>query len=880
MRVEPRATYRLQLRPGFGFAEAADVLPYLADLGVSHVYLSPCLRARAGSTHGYDVVDFGMVNPELGGAGEMEALLRAVGDAGLGVLLDIVPNHMATSARENPWWWDVLENGPSSAYASFFDVDWDGPEAAEGMLVPVLDDHYGRVLEEGRLSVLRQGTSIQVRFAEHAFPAAPRSLAPLLQRVAERTGSTALAAVSRGLGALPAPQSTDRESVERRRHDKEALTHLFRLVLNEEAAVAPAVDAELEHLSREPNRLDAFLTQQNYRLAFWRIAARELPYRRFFDIDQLVALRAEDAAVFEETHAVVLRWLREQRIDGLRVDHVDGLRTPQAYLHRLRAAAPDAWIVVEKILENQEELPAAWPVGGTTGYDFLNLTTGLLVDTAGAQRHTEIHAAFTGDDADYGRILLEKKRLVLRELFGADVARLTRLLAAVCRGYRRDYARGDLEQALREAAACFPVYRTYVEPGAPPASDQDARFIGQAIEMARRARPDIPADLFDLLHQVLLLNRDGPEERELALRFQQLTGPAMAKGAEDTACYAYTRFVALNEVGAEPDRFGVTTATFHHAMESTVARGGTGLLATSTHDTKRSEDVRARLALLSEIPDAWGAAVRRWSAHNDRHNRNHRVDRSAEYLLYQTLVGAWPLGADRAVAYMEKAAREAKTYTSWRRRDEDYEAALREFVTGVLADQAFAADLAAFVTPLVWPGRVNSLAQTLLKLTAPGVPDIYQGCELWDLSLVDPDNRRLVDFGRRREVLAELTGASPEVVLARADDGWPKLWLIRRALQLRARRPDAFGPSGSYTPLAARGSRSDHVVAFMRAESALTVVPRLILSLAGDWADTTLRLPRGAWRNVLTGEAAEGSVPMAHLLGRFPVALLERAGPS
>ncbi|GIW07713.1 MAG: maltooligosyl trehalose synthase [Dehalococcoidia bacterium] len=876
------ATYRVQLNPAFGFDEAAQIVPYLADLGVSHLYASPYLQAAPGSTHGYDVVDHTRVNEELGGEAGHARFIRALGDAGLGHILDIVPNHMAIVTPGNRWWWDVLENGPASRYAAYFDVDWDPPEAKlrNTVLLPILGDHYGRVLEAGELTLIREGGSFSIRYFEHAVPVAPRSLDSVLGAAARRAGSDELAFLADAFGALPLATATDPMSIRRRHRDKEVLRVQLARLLEREPAVAEALDEVVAEVNANPDALDAILERQNYRLAYWRTAGRELGYRRFFDINSLAGLRTESGQVFANTHQLILRWLDRGMLDGVRVDHIDGLRDPAEYLRRLREAARDAWIVVEKILEPGEDLPESWPIGGTTGYDFLNRVNGLFVDPAGEAPLTAIYAEFTGDSTEYPTIVREKKQLILRELLGSDVNRLTAQLVDICEGHRRfrDYTRHELHEALREVIACFPVYRTYVRAATAEVREQDVRYVRCAIEAAKANRPDLDPILFEFLADLVLLQALGTPEAEFAMRFQQLTGPAMAKGVEDTAFYTFTRFISLNEVGGDPSHFGISPDAFHRTCAETRRRWPETMLTTSTHDTKRSEDVRARLNLLSEIPEQWGEAVYRWAAHNERHKRDGWPDRNAEYLFYQTLVGAWPLETVRAVQYMEKASREAKVQTSWTAPNVAYEDALRRFVEAVLADEAFLADLEAFVTPLVEPGRINSLAQTLLKLTTPGVPDIYQGCDLWDLSLVDPDNRRPVDFARRRALLADLDGATPEAIWARIDEGLPKLWVIRQALQLRRRRPGLFRWRGAYEPLAAAGPQADHVVAFCRGGGALTVVPRLVLRL-GEWKRTALELPPGRWTNVLTGDEWEGGrVTLARLLRRFPVALLEKVG--
>jgi (1->4)-alpha-D-glucan 1-alpha-D-glucosylmutase len=882
-RREPRATYRVQLQPGFGFAEAAGLADYLAELGVSHLYSSPCLQTTPDSLHGYDVVDPTRVSAELGGAAGHEQLVEALRRHGFGLILDIVPNHMAITA-ENPWWQDVLANGPASRYAAFFDVDWDPPEARlqNVVLLPVLGDHYGRVLEAGELRVVREGARFTVRYQDHRFPVSPRSLETLLAAAAERCGAELLAFLAGAHGRLPHPTATDWASVQRRHRDARVLADLLERLLCEEPRVAAALDAALAEVNAKPDALDAWLERQNYRLAFWRAAGRDLGYRRFFDISTLIGLRMEDPRVFADTHALVLRWLGEGVLDGVRIDHPDGLRDPEGYLRRLHDAAPRAWIVVEKILEPGERLRDTWPVAGTTGYEFLQRVGGLFVSPEGERPLTECYATFTGEPTDYAALVRETKHLVMRDILGADVNRLTARFLEICERHRRhrDYTRHELHEALRETVACFPVYRTYVRAEMGEVHNADVRTVEDAIAAAKAHRSDLD-DLLDFLRDILLLRVRGPAETELAMRFQQLTGPVMAKGVEDTAFYRFHRLVALNEVGGDPGALGVSVDAFHRACADTAARWPLTMLATSTHDTKRGEDVRARLALLSEIPGEWATAVRRWAARNARYRRGEWPDRNAEYLCYQTLVGAWPLEVDRARAYMEKAAREAKVHTSWTDRNEAYEAALGTFVERALADADFVADLDAFVAPLVAPGRTNALAQTVLKLTAPGVPDLYQGTELWTLTLVDPDNRRPVDYELRRRLLRELAALTPEAILARSDEGLPKLWVIRQALGLRRRRPELFGPAGTYRALWAAGRRADHVVAFCRGDGAITVVPRLVLTLAGDWQDTTVDIPSGRWEHVLTGDRLEGGlVPLAGLLARFPVALLERQGPS
>jgi (1->4)-alpha-D-glucan 1-alpha-D-glucosylmutase len=881
----PLSTYRAQFRPEFGFDEAAAIAGYLADLGISHLYSSPYLQAARGSTHGYDVVDPTRVNEELGGEEGHARLCHALGEAGLGQVLDVVPNHMAITERRNTWWWDVLENGPSSRYAAYFDVDWNPPQARlrDTVLLPILGDHYGRVLEAGELKLVRRSGKFEIHYHEHRMPVAPRSLDTLIAEAARRCGSPGcpdLAFIADALGQLPIATLTDRESVARRHRDKEVLAGQLARLCEERPGIAAAVDAVVEDWNADPDRLDELLQRQNYRPALWRTAGQELDYRRFFDVHTLIGLRAEDERVFADTHGLVLGWLKEGVLDGVRIDHPDGLRDPQGYFDRLRAEAPEAWIVVEKILEPGEPLRDSWPVDGTTGYDFMNLAGGLFVDPAGERPLTDLYVELTGESVDWTGLVREKKLMVLGDLLASDVNRLAEVFLQVCERHRRhrDYTRFELRQAIREVVACFPVYRSYVRAEVGNVTPEDIHVVEEAIETAKASRTDLSPDLFDFFRDLLLLKVRGEVESELVMRFQQLTGPAMAKGVEDTSFYNFHRLISLNEVGGSPGEFGVSVENFHRRCGEAQRRWPVAMLSTSTHDTKRSEDVRARISLLSEIPERWGETVRRWFERNGKHRRGGCPDRNAEYLLYQTLVGAWPISVERVQAYLEKATREAKVHTSWTRGNAEYEEALRGFAQAVLEDPDFVADLEGFVAPLVERGRVSSMAQTLLKIAAPGVPDFYQGTEIWDLSLVDPDNRRPVDYVLRRRLLEELEkGMGPEEILARMDDGLPKLWTIRQGIRLRRSRPEAFGPDSTYEPLQVSGEKADHAVAFLRGGDVAVVVPRLGLRLEGDWGDTALDLPAGRWRNELTRDEVEGkNVSLAGLLARFPVALLAR----
>ncbi|MFO7974951.1 MAG: malto-oligosyltrehalose synthase, partial [Candidatus Hydrogenedentota bacterium] len=738
MNPEFIATYRVQLQPEFGFAEAADLVSYLADLGISHFYSSPYLQAAAGSVHGYDVVDPTRINRELGGESAHTRLCETLQSAGLGQLLDVVPNHMAIAGKQNPWWWDVLENGPSSLYATYFDVDWDASENRwpNKVLLAVLGDHYGRVLEDGQLQLAHEQGVFTLHYHEHVFPLDPSSLAEPLARAAETCGSELVAFLAESHARLPRPTVTARQAVERRHRDKAVLLDLLARLCRENPAIEKALQSEVKRLNRNPDALDALIELQNYRLAFWRTASRDLGYRRFFDIKDLAGLRVEDLEVFQASHALPIRLVRKGWVHGLRIDHPDGLREPAEYFHRLRQTCPETWLVAEKILEPGEKLPSDWPIAGTTGYDFLNLVMGLFIDPENEDKLTRIYEEFIGEETDFSELARTSKRLVLTELLGSELNRLTSLFVDICERHRRhrDYTRYELREALCETAVCFPVYRSYVRASRGAVSKDDETVVSRAVEEAKVENPDLDPELFRFLGEVLLLRVPGTLEGELAMRFQQLTSPAMAKGLEDTAFYRYHRLTALNEVGGDPSHFGNSIEQFHQANIERQERYPLAMLASTTHDTKRSEGVRARLALLSEIPERWADTVRAWAVHNERHRNEDVPDRNSEYLFYQTLVGAWPISLERMTAYMEKSVREAKVHTRWTQQDEAYETGLRDFIKAVMTDEAFRAKLEGFVNDLIPPGRINSLAQTLLKLTAPGVPDIYQGTELWNLS--------------------------------------------------------------------------------------------------------------------------------------------------
>jgi (1->4)-alpha-D-glucan 1-alpha-D-glucosylmutase len=882
----PISTYRLQLHKNFTFADASAVADYLWALGISHVYSSPYLQAAPGSMHGYDVVDHQKVNEELGGVEAHERFSIKLGENGLGQILDIVPNHMAIG-RENRFWWDVLENGTASRYASFFDIDWNPQEERlrDKVLVPVLAEQYGRVLESGGIKVLRTGSRFVVEAAGQTLPVAPTSMPAILSKAAVYANSDALSFAAASFGRLPNPSFEDRRTVLARHRDKVVIAGLMARLCAEEPGVCSAIDRAVQELNADHDALDDFLNQQNYRLAYWKTADQQLGYRRFFDVNNLIGLRMERAHVFEETHALILDWLRRGVLDGVRVDHPDGLRDPLEYFKRLREAAPSAWIIGEKILAANEYLREEWPIEGTSGYDFMNVVNGLLVSPQGMAELTTVYGEFTGQPTSFPQIAHEKKISVTQEALGSDVNRLTTIFVDICENHRnqRDATRADVRRAIRELAGCFSVYRTYVFPGAKdrPAeiTDEDRYIIGKAISCARENRPDIDSGLFDFFEQILTLQIVGRQESEFVLRFQQFTSPVMAKGVEDTAFYCFNRLTSLCEVGGDPGRNGLSVEEFHQYQAKMQVTHPCTMTTLSTHDTKRSDDVRARLAVLSEIPHEYADALAGWAAMNEQYKTKSLPDRNSEYFLYQTLIGAWPIDAERTKAYMQKAMREAKQQTTWVANNKEYEDALNGFIDAILVDKAFIAELEALVARILLPGRINSLTQTLLKHTAPGVPDLYQGSELWDLSLVDPDNRRPVDYELRRKLLAELGGLTPERIVARMDEGMPKLHVIRTALWLRREHPDWFGPGSAYTPVAATGSKADHVVAYLRGDHVLTIGVRANVMRGNTWDETNLKLPSrskgGRWCNRLTGESFKaGVVAVEKLIGSFPVALL------
>jgi len=946
----PRATYRLQLGSEMGLREARELVRYLDRLGLSDLYTSPLMQARRASPHGYDVTDPTRIDDGLGGEDAFAALVADLHQHDMGLLLDVVPNHMAAS-YENPWWRDVLESGPSSPYSHFFDIQWRGPgreERESRLLLPALGDHYGRVLHAGELELDFVGTGFTVRYHDRVFPIDPETsdaiIEPCLERLREELPARhpalrELAEILALVTQLPARKDRPPRRITERHRRKLAIGERLARVSQEQPEVAAALKATCRELGGRKGDPDSFrelhrlLERQAYRLSYWKTARLRINYRRFFDIDQLVGVRVDDPAVFAARHPLLLRMVQEGQVSGVRIDHVDGLLDPRGYLDALRehlgGESGDLYILVEKILDRDEELREDWPVQGTTGYDFLNAVLRMLVDPEGLERLELEYRRQCGNDEDMARVAWRCRMQAMETLLAAEVEFLGREIELLAAGdiVARDISRQELRLALLEVGAALPVYRTYVREG--DVSEQDRRLIRSALEAARARTPlRLVSDAtFEFLEHVLLFEPSDalPEERDRWLRtvgrWQQLTGPVMAKGYEDTACYAYNAFTALNDVGSDPrrDPAGFGLAPFHAFCRARASRWPGTLNATSTHDTKRSEDVRMRLAALSDLSAEWEQSVKRWS-HMNRPQRVEVAGRAVpdaveEALIYQTLVGAWPLDEGelpefqrRIADYLRKALREAKRRTSWISPHPAHEDAVLGFVDSLFSSShgnRFLRDFHRFQKKLAFYGALNSLSQTLLKLTAPGVPDLYQGSELWDLSLADPDNRRPVDFARREQLLDQIEqlaeqspGRLAGELLSNWTDGRIKLFLIWRALELRRQKPALF-KRGDYTPLEAVGPRRESVCAFarrFREDWALVVAPRLAAQLVRPerfplgkevWGVGSLQLPEKApsrWVDVLSGSTIEASLVegapglrLHQLFEHFPLALLRPA---
>ncbi len=860
MRARWIATYRLQLHAGFPLSAAQRVLGYLADLGISHVYLSPCLQAVPGSQHGYDIVDPSRISEDLGGEQAWSRFVQAARALQLRILLDVVPNHMSAS-QYNPWWDDVLKHGPFSQFADFFDFRI---RPGEPFCVHLcsLAQPYGAVLEAGELRIEVIGNEPRVRHHENSWPLGPLSLGALL------TSDERCFDELQRLRGVAGPNEEDQCAY--RRHAERAAA-----ILAEAAACGRLQDA-VSRVQNDKARIDALLRTQYYLLHGWKLAGELTNYRRFFDIDTLIGIRVERSEVVAATHARIEQMIANDEIDGLRVDHPDGLRAPKAYFERLRHVLPQGRIYIEKILENDERLKEDWPIDGTVGYEFLAKINRLWMDDQRVDVLTATYADFTGHSVNFGKLVREKKRAILETTFSASFEQLVAAALKIARSawQTRDLSPRQLKEALQKLVTALPIYRTYRTANA--LDEEDKRALLEALQSARIGFPEQDSAAFDFLAALLTKADLNEAEADFIAQWQQLTPAVMAKGVEDTMFYCFDRLVSCNEVGSQASLVGISADKFHEFCHYLSERWPNNMLTTSTHDNKRSEDVRARISILSEIPERWSEALHQWSQLNANAWQNRLPDRHAEYLLYQTLIGAWPIDHDRAWQYMLKACREAKINTSWHEPNISFEEKIRGFVGGVFETPDFIVSLQRFIEPLIVPGRINSLAQTLIKMVAPGVPDFYQGTELWDLSLVDPDNRRPVDFALRAELLRRAAQLGLSGVLSDWDSGLPKLWMTARVLGLRRERSEDFSADAKYQPLVAQGSHLGRLLAFRRGENLIAVVPRFTMTLGGEWGDTRLPLPGGSWRNCFTGESVEREIFPAALFASFPVALLIR----
>ncbi len=915
----PNCTYRLQFNRDFTFADARAITHYLHELGVSDAYASPYFQARAESLHGYDITDHNKLNAAIGSRDEYDAWISELHAHQMGQLLDFVPNHMGIGEPLNQWWMDVLENGPSSMHAPYFDIDWHPLKAdlQEKVLLPILGDQYGRVLERGELKVRFEAGAFSLCYFKHELPIAPGTYRYILEIALEKLAGfqdeefyAEFQSILTALEYLPKRTERDGDRIAERVREKEIIKRRLERRMEEAPQVRDAVERAIVQINGQPgdarsfDRLDELLNAQSYRLAFWRVAAEEINYRRFFDINDLAAIRMELPEVFHATHQLLLELVHAGAVTGLRIDHPDGLLLPREYFEKLQQNCAEAlqvpppsdqraiYLIVEKILTGNEKLPQDWPIHGTTGYEFGKEVTQLLVDASAEAAMTNIYRRFIGHSVHFGHLVYAKKRQVMRLSLANDVNVLGNMADRLSEQNRwfRDFTLQALARAVRETIACFPVYRTYLAPGQ-SVREEDQQVVERAIAAAKRRNPAIDTSVFNFLRDILLFrfpeNLDDAARAahtQFVLKFQQYTGPIMAKGLEDTAFYIFNRLAALNEVGGEPQHFGISAETFHQRNLERQRDWPATLLTTSTHDTKRSEDVRARMVAISEVPDLWRRSVQRWRTNNRRWKRQieeiEAPEANEEYLLYQTLLGSWPIQAggvaagsvppdfvQRIQTYMAKALNEAKLNTSWIQPNEEWLGAMSEFISRILSaspKNRFLPNFLPVVEEVARLGAINSLSQTLLKFTSPGVPDIYQGNEIWDLSLVDPDNRRPVDYGKRQGMLDGLLQTNLDELVSNWPDGRIKMFLTQRVLRFRREHPDVFR-HGSYAPTTASGSFADCCVVFTRefqGEWIMVIAPRLssrvgFPPIGEKWNDTIIEIPEGLSmervREVFTG---------------------------
>ena len=939
----PRCTYRLQFNRKFTFAQARELVPYLDALGVSDAYASPYFQASADSVHGYDITDHNKLNPAIGSREEYDAWIAELHAHSMGQVLDFVPNHMGIGEPLNHWWMDVLENGPSSMYAPYFDIDWRPlkSDLHDKVLLPILSDQYGRVLERGEFQVRFDAGAFTLHHYDHVLPIAPGTYRHILEIALENLADykeeefyAEFQSILTALEYLPKRTETDPEKIAERAREKEIIKRRLDRRCQEAPQVQQAIEKAIAQINGRPgdprsfDKLDELLNAQSYRLAFWRVAAEEINYRRFFDVNDLAAIRVELPDVFNAIHKLLVDLVRTGAVTGLRIDHPDGLYLPQEYFEKLQRRCAKAlgiplpkdgraiYMIAEKILTGDETLPHDWPVHGTTGYDFANQVTQLLVDSSAEDTITKTYRRFIGHSTHFGHLLYAKKRQVMRLAVANDVAVLGNMVDRLSEQNRwyRDFTLQALARTLRETIACFPVYRTYLAPGL-PVSEKDRQVVERAIAAAKRRNPGIEESVFNFLRDILLFRfpENLDEESRAAhtqfvLKFQQYTGPIMAKGLEDTVFYIFNRLAALNEVGGEPQQFGLSVEAFHQRAQDGQRDWPATLLETSSHDTKRSEDVRARMVAISEVPQLWRQSLQRWRVMNRRWKKRiddvDAPDATEEYLLYQTLLGTWPIngqgqaqsagGAEyitRIQAYMTKALNEAKINTSWVQPNEHWLSATRDFVARILepaAKHRFLPSFLPVVEEIARLGAINSLTQVLLKLTSPGVPDLYQGNEIWDFSLVDPDNRRPVDYQVRREMLSCLTSSKPKEHLQNWPDGRIKMFLTQRTLRFRSQHAELFR-RGNYLPIKASGTFSESCVSFARTrgeEWIIVIAPRLSARVGfppiGDrWQDTWVDLPENISlenvRDIFTNrelQIADRKLPLATIMSSLPFAAI------
>ncbi len=958
----PSSTYRLQLNLAFTFRQAASVVEYLHELGITDCYTSPFLMAHPGSTHGYDVTDHTRFNPEIGSEEEFIAFAESLKRCAMGLVVDVVPNHMCITHPSNLWWWDVLENGPSSDYSAYFDIDWNPPkpELANKVLLPFLPDQFGLVLESQSIRGVYDAGIFSLDSLGTLYPLAPRSWGLLLEKVLAKVKDQLpasddhlleLESILTALSHLPPREDTDMAKVRERHREKEIIKRRLATLVESSDVTRTALNevlAAINGTKSDPHsfdQLEKLLDEQAYRLSFWRVASDEINYRRFFDINDLAAIRVENSEVFASVHRIPFDLINKGLVSGIRVDHPDGLFDPLKYFEDLQAQAPlpeedpaivsgngarrRFYVAAEKILLKNEDLRPGWAIEGTTGYGFLNLLNGLFVDGSRKRVFQRLYRQFTGWSQSYADLIYESKRLVMQVSMSSELNVLSRRLDRISEQHRRsrDFTLESLRDALREVIACFPVYRTYIRGDTVRPDEQDERYIRAAIKTAKRRNPATSGSVFDFIQDLLLLKDpdsigepERAERRLFVMRFQQLTGPVMAKGLEDTAFYRYCPLLSLNEVGGSPETFGIAKAYFHSKNRARRSSWRNAMLASSTHDTKRSEDVRARINVLSEIPPEWHRAIRTWQQLNQ--DKKIPVGGEAvpsaneEYFLYQTLVGAWPLDpmnseehrefTGRIHAYMEKALREAKVNTSWINPNAEYELAFHSFLDAVLdrsVSKVFLEEFAIFQANIARAGIFNSLSQTLMKITSPGLPDFYQGTEVWNFSLADPDNRRPVNYDLLKRLLARLQTAESESpaalvdrLMAEPNDGSLKLYVTRAALRFRREQRELFA-KGSYLPLRVRGGKHAHVVGFARSlgeTTVLVLVGRFFAQLdaqtrlpfgTGAWGNTEIvlrkQLPAGAYRDVFTGQTVSAirknsdlALSVSEAFSHLPIALL------